>query len=128
MKNEKVNLYRFTLGNPEINCRRYGICKIDDSDFLWIPTVLPQNTVWGMIETTNNSVIFKFLRNTMTETTFKTHFSSGFFTIEKAVRWQDKTISAATYPLMVLGNEWILKTTPSVFKPFQGFQNVQYLF
>jgi hypothetical protein len=128
MKNNRIQLYKFTLGNPEINCRRYGICKIDDSDFLLIPTTLPQNTVWGMIETKSNTVVFRFLRNTMTDTTFKTHFSSGVFIIEKAVFWRDKIIYSGTYPLQIYGNEWIMKTDPSVFYPFKGLQNRQYFF
>ena len=76
-KNDNTRLYKITLGNPTMDCRRYGICRIDDFDER-TATHAP-NTVLAKIKKTDTTLVFTFLRHTMTECTFKTHFSSGFF-------------------------------------------------
>ena len=100
--------------------------------------LLPHNIVWATIETTDNDLIFTFLRQTMTETTFKTHFSEGFFRIEKAFVWANRDILAGMYPLQLIDNELILKIPPlsafcaitlcvTVFPGFEGVQNTKFL-
>ena len=104
-KNNNTSLYKITLGNPTMDCRRYGICRIDDFDER-MATHAP-DTVLAKIKKTDTTLIFTFLRHTMTECTFKTHFSSGFFQIEQSFIWQGKTVLEGIYPIQQMGNELI---------------------
>lgn len=126
MENTGARLYKITLGNPVIGCKRYGICSIEESDYSMIPTQLIDNTVWAKIERKRDHLTIHFLRNSMTATTFKTHFSSGFFRIEQAIIYNQWHILKKNYPLQVFDNEWIIKIDPSVFYRFEGLQNTKY--
>lgn len=128
MENTDTRLYKITLGNPAIGCKRYGICSIEESDYSMIPTQLIDNTVWAKIATKRDHLTIHFLRSTLTDTTFKTHFSSGFFRIEQAIIYKQWHISRKKYSIQVFDNEWIIKTDPSVFHRFEGLQNTKICF
>ena len=104
-ENNNTRLYKITLGNPTMDCKRYGICRIDDFDERM--TTHAPNTVLAKIKKTDTTLIFTFLRHTMTEWTFKTHFSSGFFRIEQSFIWQGRTVLEGVYPIQQMGNELI---------------------
>ena len=111
-ENNNTRLYKITLGNPTMDCKRYGICRIDDFDERM--TTDAPNTVLARIEKTDTTLIFTFLRDTMTEWTFKTHFSSGFFRIEKSFIWRRKRVLEGVYPIQQIDNKEVSNMSKEV--------------
>ena len=74
------------LGNPKYECARFGICEMDaDGDFSIPHSENVDNQARATIVLTKKEQLsFLFDRSSLTAKTDKTHFASGFFTVEVA--------------------------------------------
>ena len=89
MKPQKSTRAEIVLGNPNLKCARFGICKIEKVATFG-NEILPLGKVYANIVLRVPITIFTFHRKTMSDTTFLTHFSNGQFLIES-----DTTINQA---------------------------------
>ncbi len=74
------------LGNPKYECARFGICEMDAEGDFSIPhsESLDNKARATIVLTKKKQLSFLFDRSSLTAQTDKTHFASGFFTIEVA--------------------------------------------
>ncbi len=116
----QIRLVHVVFGMPSLNCRRYGLCRIEDrSDLTLENTEIKRqpNTALAYMSLSPSCIIFQFLKETMTEKDINKFFGTATFLIT-----EDKPISKRLATLLGIESATILRGCYPIKKRDENFE------